>query len=74
MLYAYLCADRNYLNLEYFKQKIPLKTVLRYINNYSIEGSLKNCFLNILLHTYLDSFPRTLYIQNNIICLEQGRK
>ena len=69
MLYGELCAGRNQPNSQFIRGKIPLRAVRRYIDS-SVEGSLRNCFLNVLQRVYLDAFPRRVHHRNNVVCIE----
>lgn len=55
-LYSSLCYGRNYVNIQYFRKRIPYEMIVRYMNK-PIDASFKSILLKLFVSIYLDVSP-----------------
>lgn len=56
--FANLTFDRNYLCSKQIKEKFPLDTLLFYLKQSNLHPLIKQGFIHILTHAYLNERPR----------------
>lgn len=60
-LFADICLGRNHVSTESIKKWLPLETITNYMWNKDLSIEIRAAFCRLLLHVYLDSYPRQIH-------------
>jgi len=58
-LYANISKGRNYNGIRLAGQRAPYKECLVCLKDESLPFGLRGCYINILIHVYMDCYPQT---------------